>query len=215
MTENKKPFWHKLSGKVPESILTELTTIAPVFDIDGPKRLSNLLGQGHHESGGFKQLYENLNYSAQSLANTWPNRYAVDPRAKDKVPNDLAKRLQRKPEAIANNCYANRIGNGNEASGDGWLYRGRGYLQTTGKDNYKALGNYLGIDLVKNPDLVATMYPLASAAFFFMNNVKWTLCDQGTDAMTIERITRKVNGGIHGLDERIRHTQLYYKILTT
>jgi putative chitinase len=214
MTDNKQPFWSKLAGKIPDSILTELTTIVPLFDIDGPKRLSNLLGQAHHESGGFKQLYENLNYSAQSLANTWPTRYAVDSKAKDKVPNDLAKKLQRKPEAIANNCYANRIGNGNETSGDGWLYRGRGYLQTTGKDNYKALGNYLKIDLIKNPDLVATMYPLASAAFFFMNNVKWTLCDQGTDAMTIERITRKVNGGLHGLDERIKHTQLYHKLLT-
>lgn len=208
-------FYSKLQGHIPDRVFNELSIVCPKFQIDGPKRLSNLLGQAHHESGGFTQVYENLNYSAQGLANTWPTRYAVDSRATQKVPNELAKKIQRQPEAIANHTYANRMGNGPVESGDGWKHRGMGFIQTTGKKNQQAFFRYIELPADSDPALIATTYPLASAAFFFMNNVKWSLCDQGTDAATIERITRKVNGGILGLDERIRHTQEYYRLMTT
>jgi putative chitinase len=208
------PIWARLEGHVPLKVWLELPKVCTDFSITTVNRLAHLLGQAKHESGNFKSVYENLNYSAQGLANTWPTRYAVDPKAKTKVPNDLAKKLERKPEAIANNCYSNRMGNGNEASGEGWLYRGRGYLQTTGKDNYKVFGNHIKIDLVKNPDFVATEYALSSAAFFFLNKKLWSTCDKGIDGATIELVTRSVNGALHGYKERLEYTQEYHKILT-
>lgn len=214
-TIGNTPFYSKLQGHIPDKVYAELDTICSKFNIDGPRRLSNLLGQCAHESGNFTAVYENLNYSAQGLANTWPTRYAVNSKATPKVPNDLAKKIQRQPEQIANNTYANRIGNSTVESGDGWKYRGRGYIQLTGKSNYKALGDYLNIDLISQPDLVATTYPLASAGFFFMRNNLWTICDRGTDNNTIESVTRIVNGGTHGLADRIKYTQQYFKILSS
>ena len=123
------------------------------YHINTPKRIAMFMAQIQHESG-LKPKSENLNYSAQGLANTFPKRYAVDPKAKVKVPNELAKSLNRNPEAIANNCYANRMGNGDEASGDGWKYRGRGFLQITGKDNYVVLSKDTRVDFLNDPDLL-------------------------------------------------------------
>lgn len=203
-----------LKGHVPDTILERLPQTCEKFGIDGPKRLSHLLGQCKLESGNFKEVYENLNYSAQGLANTWPKRYAVDPKAKVKVPNEIANSIQRKPETIANLTYANRNGNGDVQSGDGWKFRGRGYIQLTGKSNYTVLGEYLGSVLTANPDLVSTKYPLDSAAFFFKNNNLWVVCDQGIDDITITKVTKVVNGGTIHLTERIKYTKEFYNILT-
>lgn len=119
------------------------------------RQLAYILATAFHETGGrMEPTYEGLNYSAQAMANTWPSRYAVDSKDKVKVPNATAKRLANNPKAIANHCYANRMGNGDEASGDGWKFRGRDYCQTTGKDNYRRCGSYAGVDLVVFPDRI-------------------------------------------------------------
>ncbi len=200
-------FYTKLKGHIPDSIFAELPIICEKFDIDGPKRLSNLLGQCGHESGGFKVFTENLLYSAERLVVIFKKYFPTIQSTVGYVRN---------PEKIANRVYADRMGNGPESSGDGYKYRGRGALQTTGKSNYLALGKALGVDLISNPDLVATHYRLSSAAFFFSDNKLWAICDKGTDIDTITRITKRVNGPTaHGLQERIRLTQHFYKILTT
>jgi len=107
------------------------------------------------------------------------------------------------------------MGNSDEASVEGWLFKGRGACQTTGKNNYKALGDFLGVDLIAHPELVATDYILSSAAFFFKSNNLWATCDKGVDDATITTISKRVNGGNHGLQNRIKYTKEYYKILTT
>jgi putative chitinase len=179
-----------------------------------PIRAAHFFAQTAHETGEFKSFSENLNYSAQGLANTFPNRYAVDAKAKIKVPNALANRLSRNPEAIANNVYSSRMGNGNEASGDGFKFRGRGALQLTGKDNYKAFSDYLKKpEIMINPDLVATMYSFESAMFFFDRNKLWSICDQGINDAAILSLTRRINGGTHGLADRNQKTKRYFEFV--
>jgi putative chitinase len=174
------------------------------------EQLAHILGQCHHESAGFKADSENLNYSAQGLAGTFPNRYAVDPKAKVKVPNALALKLSRKPEAIANNVYSSRMGNGDEKSGDGWKFRGRGALQLTGKDNYRAFTTFIKEDCIANPDLVKNKYFFESALFFFNKNGLLPLATTvTTDSIT--KISKRVNGGTHGLEDRIVQTNKFYK----
>lgn len=200
-------FYDNLKEHLPESIFSQLDTVCTKFQIDGPKRLSHLLGQCAHETGNWKVFTENLNYSADRLLVIFP-KYFKDIKSTEGY--------ARNPQKIANKVYASRMGNGDESSGDGFKFRGRGALQTTGKSNYKALGDSIGIDLLESPDLVATHYPLSSAAFFFLSNKLWTICDTGTDIETITRISKRVNGpAAHGLQERIRYTQEYYKILTS
>jgi putative chitinase len=120
---------------------------------------------------------------------------------------------ERKPEKIANKVYANRMGNGNEASGEGWKYRGRGYIQLTGKENYKAFDATVPEDITANPDLVATKYALASAAFFFKKNNLWSICDRGSDDATVTSVTKRVNGGTIGLLDRKKHFKEFYHLL--
>lgn len=176
-----------------------LNAILPKYGIDTPLRIAAFLAQCGHESDGFSDLTENLNYSADALAATWPNRYAVDPKAKKKVPNELAKRLHRQPEAIANNCYANRLGNGNEATGDGWAHRGRGAIQCTGKGNYinfaRATGKpYAGIAAyLETPEGA-----IESACWYWKNNNLNTQADAGRNDI----LTRLINGGYNGLVDR-------------
>jgi putative chitinase len=115
------------------------------------------------------------------------------------------------PEKIANRVYADRMGNGNEASGDGWKYRGRGALQLTGKANYKAFADYLGKqEIMETPDLVATTYAFESAMFFFDKNKLWSICDQGVNEAAILALTKRINGGTNGLDHRKVLTNKYY-----
>jgi putative chitinase len=106
------------------------------------------------------------------------------------------------------------MGNGDEKSGDGFKFRGRGYLQTTGKTNYQEFSRFIGEDCISNPDLVATKYPLASAAFFFTSNRLWAICDKGSSDSVVTELTKKINGGTIGLPDRIEHFNEYYKLLS-
>ena len=165
-----------------------------------PVRAAHFFAQTAHESGNFKAFSENLNYSADGLQKIFGKYFDAASAAK----------AARNPEKIANRVYANRMGNGNEASGDGWKYRGRGALQLTGKDNYKAFADYLKKpEIMDNPDLVATEYSFESAIFFFEKNKLWAICDQGVGDAAITALTKRINGGTHGLDDRKEKTKKF------
>jgi putative chitinase len=164
-----------------------------------PTRAAHFFGQTAHETGGFKAFTENLNYGAKGLRGIFGKYFPTD---------SIALQYERKPERIANRVYASRMGNGPEASGDGWKYRGRGALQLTGKDNYLAFSKYCNRpDVMTNPDLVATELAFESAMFFFERNKLWSICDQGVNDATILSVSKKVNGGTHGLEDRKTKTQ--------
>jgi putative chitinase len=169
-----------------------------------PIRTAHFLGQTAHETGGFTLFTENLNYSAAGLLSIFPRHFT----------QQQAQEYQRKPERIANRAYRDRMGNGNEASGDGWKFRGRGALQLTGKDNYKLFSEYLKRpEIMINPDLVTAEFAFESAMFFFDRNKLWTICDGGVDDKTITAVTRRVNGGTHGLQDRIQRTKRFYEFV--
>lgn len=194
-----------LQSKIPSNVFNEINSLITKYDCNTPIRLAHFLAQCSHESGNFVALRENLNYSAKGLMGIF-NKY---------FPNEaIAKQYERQPEKIANRVYASRMGNGDEASGDGFKFRGRGYIQLTGKVNYKAFGDFVGEDLTINPDLVATKYPLASAGFFFKRNNLWIICDEGVSDEVVTKVTRKVNGGTHGLDDRLSKFKLYKSLLS-
>lgn len=166
------------------------------YRIDSPVRQAAFLAQVGHESGHLRRLVENLNYSAQGLASTWPNRY----RALSGQPNALAQRLARNPQAIANSAYANRNGNGPESSADGWRYRGRGLLQITGRANYLAAGRGMNLPLDKEPELLEQPeYAALSAAWWWNARGLNELADAGQ----FEQITRRINGGLNGHVDRL------------
>ena len=166
-----------------------------------PVRAAHFFAQTAHETGGFKAFSENLNYNAKGLMGIF-KKYFPDAAT--------AAKYERKPEAIANRVYASRMGNGPESSGDGWRYRGRGALQLTGRDNYKAFADYCKRpDVMSNPDLVATELAFESAMFFFERNKLWTICDQGVTDAAILSLTKKINGGTHGLQDRSDKTKKY------
>jgi len=167
-----------------------------------PIRAAHFFAQTSHETGGFKAFSENLNYSAQGLQGIFGKYF----------PGNLEESYARQPEKIANRVYADRMGNGNEASGDGWKFRGRGALQLTGKANYEAFAKYLGNnEVMENPDLVATKYSFESAMFFFERNKLWAICDQGINDAAILALTKRINGGTHGLEDRKAKTYKYYE----
>ena len=186
------------------AIMGEVFAIVEKFNITNHLRLSHFLSQCAHESGNFKFLTENLNYSADGLLKIFPKYF------KDKATADA---YARKPEKIGSRVYANRMGNGDEASGDGFKFRGRGYIQLTGKDNYKQFGAFVGEDLVANSDLVATKYPLTSAAFFFDKNKLWDICDKGDTPEVVTLVTKRVNGGTHGLEDRLSKFNTFNTLL--
>lgn len=204
----------KLKGHIPDSVIAQIPSVAVAFGITTNLRLAHFLSQCGHESGGFKVVTENLNYRLDPLVSIFKHDFDTN---RDKVisVNEKAKAtsLIGHPDKIANFVYANQNGNGNEASGDGWRFRGRGYIQLTGRGNYKSFTKFIGEDVISNPDLVATKYPLASAAFFFNSNKLWTICDKGADKATITAVTKRVNGGTNGLDDRIKHFNEYYNLL--
>ena len=152
----------------------------------------------------FTKLVENMNYSAKRLAEVWPKRFKGD----DGKPNNLAFKIANNPEAIANVVYANRMGNGPAETGDGWRFRGRGYIPLTGKDNYKRYGEYLGLDLVNNPELAEKEDIAAEIAAEF-----WSRSDlnEAADVLDLIAIRRKVNGGLIGFNE---FKGLVFKMLT-
>ena len=167
-----------------------------------PVRAAHFFAQTSHETGGFKAFSENLNYSAQGLQGIFGKYF----------PGNLEESYARQPEKIANRVYASRMGNGDEASGDGWKYRGRGALQLTGKANYQAFAEYLkNPEVVTNPDVVATTFAFESAMFFFDKNKLWSICDQGVNDAAILALTKRINGGTHGLDDRNAKTKKYYE----
>ena len=164
-------------------------------------RAAHFFAQTAHESGGFKAFSENLNYGAKGLRGIFGKYFPTDA---------LARQYERQPQKIANRVYANRMGNGPETSGDGWKYRGRGALQLTGKDNYKAFSDYIGRpDVMDNPDLVAGELCFESALWFFDRNKLWSICDQGIADSAILALTKRINGGTHGLDDRKMKTKKY------
>jgi putative chitinase len=167
-----------------------------------PHRAAHFFAQTAHESGNFKAFSENLNYSAKGLRSIFGKYFPTDA---------LARAYERKPEKIANRVYANRMGNGDEASGEGWLYKGRGPLQLTGKNNYRAFGKYIGREqeILDNPDIVANELGFESALWFFDANKLWGICDQGVNDATILALTKRINGGTHGLDDRKLKTKKY------
>lgn len=167
-----------------------------------PVRAAHFFGQTAHETGGFRVFSENLNYSAAGLKTVFKKYFPDDA---------TAKKYERQPEKIANLVYANRMGNGSENSGDGWKFRGRGALQLTGKDNYLAFSNaFKRPDVMENPDIVATELSFESALFFFDKNRLWDICDQGVTDPAILSLTKKINGGTHGLDDRSEKTKQYF-----
>ena len=169
-----------------------------------PIRAAHFFAQTAHETGGFKAFSENLNYSADGLNKIFPKYF--------KNAGRDANAFARNPEKIANIVYASRMGNGDIESGDGWKYRGRGALQLTGKSNYEAFAKYLGHnEVLENPDLVATKYAFESAMFFFERNKLWTICDQGINDAAILVLTKRINGGTHGLEDRKAKTYKYYE----
>ena len=159
------------------------------YQINTPKRQACFIGQCMHESGGFKFLKENLNYSAKALMATWPSRFPD---------MDMAEKYERQPEKIANKVYSGRMGNTED--GDGAKYIGRGLIQLTGKDNYRAFGEAIGEDLVANPELVEQpRYAALSAGWFWNKRGLNALAD----AMDITTLTVRINGGKIGIDDRI------------
>jgi putative chitinase len=169
-----------------------------------PSRAAHFFAQTAHETGGFKAFAENLNYSADGLNKIFPKYF--------KNAGRDANAYARNAEKIANVVYASRMGNGDEASGDGWKFRGRGALQLTGKSNYQAFSDYLKKpEIMTNPDLVATEFAFESAIFFFDRNKLWDICDKGVNKDTILALTKRINGGTHGLADREEKTLKYFQ----
>lgn len=166
-----------------------------------PNRAAHFFAQTAHESGNFKAFSENLNYSAKGLRSTFGKYF----------PTSLSAQMcARQPQRIANRVYANRMGNGPESSGDGWKFRGRGALQLTGKNNYQAFADYVRRpDIMDNPDIVATELAFESALWFFDKNKLWGICDKGVNDAAILALTKRINGGTHGLDDRRMKTKKY------
>ena len=195
----------KLKGHIPDSVIEQIPDTAQKFEINTPLRLAHFLAQCGHESGGFKATQENLNYSASGLKGIF-GKYFKE--------SGLAESYQRNPQKIASRVYGGRMGNGPESTGDGYKFRGRGYIQLTGKDNYTAFGKSINEDMAANPDKVASHYALLSAAWFFNKNGLHKIADQGSTDEVVTSITKRVNGGTNGLPDRIKHFKEYYRLLS-
>ena len=194
-----------LKGHIPDAVIAMIPDTASKFGINTPLRLAHFLAQCGHESGGFRATQENLNYSAKGLMGIFKKYF----------PNaSIAAQYERKPAKIAAKVYGGRMGNGNEASGEGYKFRGRGYIQLTGKENYTAFGKSIGEDILSNPDVVSSKYALLSAAWFFSKNGLHKMADSGASDAVVTQITKRVNGGTIGLPDRIKHFKEYYKLLS-
>ena len=194
----------KLRGHIPDAVIAMIPDTAAKFQINTPLRLAHFLAQCGHESGGFRATQENLNYSAKGLNGIFRKYFPTEAAAAS---------YARNPQKIANKVYGNRMGNGNEASGEGYKFRGRGYIQLTGKENYTAFGKAIGEDILANPDKVASTYALLSAAWFFSKNGLHKMADGGATDAVVTSITKRVNGGTIGLADRIKHFKEYYHLL--
>lgn len=190
-----------LSGHIPKSVLEQMDVVINKYKINTPLRMAHFLSQCSHESGNFKVVEENLRYSAKGLEKTFKKYF----------PDGLSEQYSLKPEKIANFVYGNRMGNGNVASGEGYKFRGRGYIQLTGKNNYKSFSDSMELNFVERPDLVATEYPLVSAGWFFQNCLN--KADLGSTDDVVKAVTKCVNGGYNGLAHRLEMFKHFYSIL--
>jgi putative chitinase len=195
----------KLNGSIPDIVISQIQDVIDDFEINTELRLAHFLAQCAHESGSFRLVKENLNYSADGLHKIFGKYF----------PGNLANSYARIPEKIGSRVYANRLGNGDEASEEGYEYRGRGYIQITGKNNYKNFGDSIGVDVVSDPDLVATDYPLLSAAWFWNENNLNDIADLGATDDVVTKITKRVNGGTNGLSDRLLQFNKIYPLLTS
>jgi putative chitinase len=195
---------NKLKGHIPDSVIAMLPDTMTKFELNTPLRLAHFLAQAGHESGGFKAVNENLNYGAKGLLGIFKKYFPTPAKAA---------LYERKPEKIANLVYGGRMGNGAEVTGEGYKFRGRGYIQLTGKDNYKAFDAVVPENLLESPDLVATKYPLLSAAWFFHKNGLHKIADGGATDAVVTSVTKRVNGGTTGLPDRLKHFKEYYALL--
>jgi putative chitinase len=195
----------RLRGHIPDAVIAQIPDTASKFAINTPLRLAHFLAQCGHESGGFRATQENLNYSAKGLTGTFkkyfPTEAAATPYAKN-------------PVKIASKVYGGRMGNGPEPTQEGYKFRGRGYIQLTGKENYTSFGKSINEDICSNPDKVASSYALLSAAWFFSKNGLHKMADEGSSDAVVTKITKRVNGGTIGLADRIKHFKEYYKLLS-
>jgi putative chitinase len=193
----------KLKGVVPQTLIDDMMA----HEIDTPLRAAHFLAQAAHESNSFKFKSENLNYSQDGLLKIFPKYFT----------KESSELYARKPEKIANKVYASRMGNGDEKSGDGWKFKGRGYIQLTGKDNYKAFSEWAKEpSIMENPDQVAEdKYAGLSAIWFWNKNGLNKIADTDNlrDNSTVEKITKRVNGGLNGIKDREELFNKYKKIL--
>lgn len=194
----------KLRGHVPDAVIAQIPAVIDTFGVNTSLRLAHFLAQCGHESGGFRLTQENLNYSAKGLMGIFKKYFPTQA---------LADAYARKPEKIANRVYGGRMGNGLEASGEGYKFRGRGYIQLTGKQNYTAFDLAVEDDILANPDLVSSKHALASAAWFWKKNGLNLIADTGSSSEVVTKITKRVNGGTIGLSDRIKHFQEYHALL--
>ncbi len=189
--------------KISEDWLEPLNETFKRFNINTPLRQAAFIGQCGHECANFKILEENLNYRAETLIRIWPKRFPS---------LEFAKQYEKNPKKIANSVYANRMGNRDEASGDGYRFRGRGCLQTTGSANYFHAGKALGVDLIMEPDLLSTPKYAALAAGYFWDTHK---LNQFADSRDYTTMTKKINGGTIGLQDRIKHIEHAFEVLSS
>lgn len=193
--------YEPLKDLLPEKVYKEIPSVAEKYQICTPLRMAHFLAQCAHESGNFEHVEENLNYSLDGLLRVFPKYFNTQ---------NVAPYV-RQPVEIASRVYADRMGNGSEESCDGWYFRGRGYIQLTGKDNYEKFGAGTSDNLVDHPELVATKYPLLSAAWFWTVEKRLNeLADLGADQQVVADITKKVNGGYKGLENRLKLFDRYY-----
>jgi putative chitinase len=196
-----KQFQQMVKNKHASHWYEVLEQLLPDYDINTPLRVAHFIAQTAHESGNFVFIKENLNYRAESLTKTWPRLFPT---------MEIARQYEKQPERIANRAYGNRMGNGDEASGDGWRYCGRGLIQLTGKDNYTFFAGSLGITVEEAAEYMETFEGAAQSACFYweQNNL-----NRFADANDVKGLTKAINGGYLGLDDRIKHTEHALHIL--
>jgi putative chitinase len=195
----------KLKGHIPDTVIEQIPNVIAKYEVNTPLRLAHFLAQCGHESGGFRLTQENLNYSAKGLMGIFKKYFPTQA---------LADAYARKPEKIANKVYGNRMGNGDEASGEGFKFRGRGYIQLTGKQNYTAFDATVEDNILASPDLVSSKHALSSAAWFWKKNGLNLIADSGSSDEAVTKVTRRVNGGTIGLPDRIKHFKEYHALLS-
>lgn len=195
--------YSRLKGEIPNKVYDELLDTCTRFKLTSSLRLAHFLAQCAHESSNFTRVQENLNYSAEGLLKTFKKYFT----------EESAHYYARNPVAIASLVYANRNGNGDEESQEGWLYRGEGYIQLTGKDNFRGFDKIVPENIEMYPELVGTKYPMLSSGWFWNSRNINNVADIGSSEQDVANVTKKVNGGMKGLHERIVWFNKFYNLL--